>query len=89
MLKRSFRLFKAFALLNMWFRKRDGKFVFANDDINAGFELWDSIAQGQDYGLPPYIPYPKRHYSFVVETRSRSNFGSEEMMSGVSRKSHS
>lgn len=54
--KKVIALVKAFALLNMWFRKQEGKFIFATDeDIRAGFELWDSIAEGQDYGLAPYI----------------------------------
>lgn len=49
-------LIKGFALLNLWFRERDGDYIFATDeDIVGAFKLWDSISIGQDYGLAPYI----------------------------------
>lgn len=49
-------LIKGFALLNLWFRKREGDYIYAtNNDIEEAFDLWDSISLGQEYGLAPYI----------------------------------
>ncbi len=55
-IKKILSIIKGFTLLNLWFRKREGSYVFANDeDITNGFKLWSEISFGQDYGLPPYI----------------------------------
>lgn len=49
-------LIKAFALLNLWFRDKDGTTITANeDDIKQAFEVWDSISESQELNLPPYI----------------------------------
>lgn len=49
-------LVKAFALNNLWFRKRDGCVIEANDeDIDAAFTLWGPMQASQDIGLPPYV----------------------------------
>jgi hypothetical protein len=49
-------LVKAFALLNLWFRERDGDSIVANDDdVREAFKVWDGICESQDLGLPPYI----------------------------------
>ena len=49
-------LVKAFALLNLWHRDRDGLSIIANDeDIKQALEFWDSISQSQEFNLPPYI----------------------------------
>jgi len=49
-------LIKAFALLNLWFRKREGSTIWANEeDINGAFELWEQISESQELNLPPYI----------------------------------
>ena len=54
--ERLLNIIKILALLNLWWRKRSGSTIIANDsDIEAGFALWDKIAVSQDYGLPPYI----------------------------------
>jgi len=55
-IKKIISLIKGLALLNLWFRKREGSYIFANDeDIKNGFNLWSKISFGQDYGLPPYV----------------------------------
>lgn len=55
-IKKIISLIKGLALLNLWFRKREGNYIFADDkDIEDGFKLWSEISFGQDYGLPPYI----------------------------------
>jgi len=49
-------LIKSFALLNLWFRDRDGSTIVANEaDIEAAFKIWDCICESQELNLPPYI----------------------------------
>lgn len=49
-------LIKAFALLNLWFREKNGSIIVANDDdIKEAFKIWDTISESQEYNLPPYI----------------------------------
>lgn len=49
-------LIKVHALMNLWFRERDGDFVCANDqDIMSSFSLYDLISQSQELNLPPYV----------------------------------
>lgn len=49
-------LIKAFALLNVWFREKDGSTITANDDdINSAFKIWRAISESQEFNLPPYI----------------------------------
>lgn len=47
---------KAFALLNLWFRDRDGSIIVADEnDIEEAFKIWDAISESQELNLPPYI----------------------------------
>lgn len=55
-IKRLLSLIKSTALLNVWWRERNGSTITANeDDINEAFKLWDKIAVSQELNLPPYI----------------------------------
>ncbi|MBU6427254.1 toprim domain-containing protein [Patescibacteria group bacterium] len=55
-IKKVICLIKGFSLFNLWFRKRDGDYIYATEeDITEAYKLWDSISIGQDYGLAPYI----------------------------------
>lgn len=55
-IKRLLSLIKSFAILNVWWRDRDGSTITANeDDISDAFKLWDKIAVSQELNLPPYI----------------------------------
>jgi len=55
-IKRLLSLIKSFALLNVWWRERNGSTITANeDDINEAFKLWDKISISQELNLPPYI----------------------------------
>lgn len=55
-IKKIISLIKGFTLLNLWFRERDGDYIWATEkDIENAFSLWDKISYGQDYGLPPYL----------------------------------
>lgn len=49
-------IIKIFALLNLWFREREGDVIIANDnDIKEGVILWEKMADSQEYNLPPYV----------------------------------
>ncbi|PIP34670.1 hypothetical protein COX21_01670 [Candidatus Falkowbacteria bacterium CG23_combo_of_CG06-09_8_20_14_all_41_10] len=49
-------LIKVLALLNLWFRQRDGETLVANDDdIREAFHIWDEISESQELNLPPYV----------------------------------
>jgi len=49
-------LVKAFALLNLWFREREGSIIVANEnDIKEAFNVWDTISESQELNLPPYV----------------------------------
>jgi len=56
-LPRILSLIKAHALLNLWWRDRrgDGTIVANQEDVNAGFELYNQIAKPNELGLSPQI----------------------------------
>ncbi len=55
-IKRLISLIKSFALVNLWWRDRNGTTITANeDDIEQAFKIWDTISVGQELNLPPYI----------------------------------
>jgi hypothetical protein len=49
-------LIKVLALLNMWFREKEGEAIMANDDdIKEAFKIWTGISESQELNLPPYV----------------------------------
>ncbi|MFC1727611.1 hypothetical protein ACFL0Y_03760, partial [Patescibacteria group bacterium] len=47
---------KVLALLNLWFREREGNTLIANeDDIREAYKIWDEISVSQELNLPPYV----------------------------------
>lgn len=47
---------KTLALLNVFFRQRDGDVAIATDeDIARAITLWESIAESQEHNIAPYI----------------------------------
>jgi hypothetical protein len=49
-------LIKSHALLNLWFREREGSNLIVNEeDVRETFKLWDSIAISQELNIPPYL----------------------------------
>ena len=55
-IKRLSSLIKSCALLNIWWREKNGTTITANeDDIEQAFKIWDVISVSQELNLPPYI----------------------------------
>lgn len=54
--RRLMSLVKSLALLNVWWRERDGSTITANDrDVEEAFKIWEKISVSQELNLPPYI----------------------------------
>ncbi len=84
-IKRLLSLIKCFALLNIWWRKRNGSTITANDeDMEQGFRLWERISQSQELNLPPYI---FNLFNEVILAAWKEKVGgmSEEMQKAVGR----
>ena len=55
-IKNLISIIKAIALLNLWWRNREGGTITANrEDVQEGFKIWDSIYASQEFSLPPYV----------------------------------
>ncbi len=55
-IKRLVALVKIFALLNLWWRKREGSIITAEiGDIKEAFAIWDKISLTQELNIPPYV----------------------------------
>jgi hypothetical protein len=55
-LGRLISLVKISALLNLWYRQRDGDSIIAEEqDVREVMGLWDEIAVSQELNLPPYV----------------------------------
>jgi len=53
---RLIQIIKSLALLNLWFREREGDDIVAiEEDVRQAVELWDKISEAQEYNIPPYI----------------------------------
>ena len=47
---------KCFAVINLWWRKKEGSMIIANeDDIQEAFKVWARIAESQELNIPPYL----------------------------------
>jgi len=78
-------LVKTFALLNLWFRDKDGSTIVANDsDIEEAFKVWDAIADSQELGLPPYIY--QLHQEVILPAWLEKNKGRTEGFETVTGK---
>jgi hypothetical protein len=75
-------LVKAFALLNLWFRNKDGSTVIANEtDIEEAFKVWGTISESQELGLPPYIH--QVYQEVIVPAYREKNAGRAEGLEEV------
>ncbi len=87
--KRVMSLIKANTLLNIWWRKHEGSTIYANDDdIEAGFKIWNSISESQELNLPPYILNLFKEVIIPVwnDKNSGSFLNGKEDRFGVTRK---
>ena len=65
-------LVKCFALLNLWFRKREESTITASrDDIEEACKIWDEISESQELDLPPYIY--NLHYEVILSAWNEKN----------------
>lgn len=47
---------KCIALLNLWWRQKDGTTIVADEkDIKEAFKIWEKISECQELNLPPYL----------------------------------
>lgn len=54
--KRFMSIVKAFALLNLWWRKQEGSTIIANDeDIRNALEIWNKVSVSQELNVSPFI----------------------------------
>lgn len=86
--KRLISLVKAFALLNLWWRERDGKTIIANEeDIEEAFKIWDKISESQELNLPPYVFnfYHEIILSLWNEKNKKSEIERGQTLIGLSR----
>lgn len=49
------KLIKAIALLNIWHRRKNGRFEASQSDINQAFDLWGYFIESQDLNIPPVL----------------------------------
>jgi hypothetical protein len=81
-------LIKAFALVNLWFREREGAVIIANgDDIRSAIKIWEKISQSQEYNLPPYIYNFYREVIVAAYQEKNDGLGMGEVVNkqGISR----
>lgn len=77
-------IIKSFALLNYWFRDRDGLSIVANEaDIKNGFAIWDSLSESQSLSLPPYVH--NIYKDVIVSEYKRKNPDNALVKVGLSR----
>ncbi|MDD4287441.1 MAG: hypothetical protein PHN33_03790 [Candidatus Peribacteraceae bacterium] len=85
--KRLISLVKMFALLNFPFRKYEGKTLIAEQqDIDDAIAIWKSLAEAQEYNLPPYVfDFFKDVISPAYEKKEREthSVASLEMQTGL------
>ncbi len=49
-------IIKCFAVLNLWWRGREGSTIIANeDDVQEAFKVWARISESQELNIPPYL----------------------------------
>ena len=79
---------KASALLNLWWRKKEGKTIYASqEDIEVGFGIWEEISISQELNLPPYILNLYREVIIpAFLDKNGTSFKDEPEGMGISRK---
>lgn len=79
-------LTKIFALLNVWFRERDGSTIIATEeDFEEALNLWNKISESQEYNLPPYV-YELYKDVIVPAYDEKNLYGLAKEKTGITRK---
>lgn len=82
-IKRLFALIKSFALLNLWWRERNGNTIFANNaDIQEAFKVWNKISVSQELNISPYVYDLYR--DVIVAAWNEKNIGTKTVV-GLTR----
>ena len=82
-IKRLLSLVKSFALLNLWWRERDGSTITANEvDIENAFKLWETISVSQELNIPPFIY--DIYTQIIVPAYNEKNKWAKDMTYGLS-----
>jgi hypothetical protein len=80
-------LVKVFALLNLWWRRREGSTITASpQDVDEAFGIWETIAESQELNLAPFVY--AFHREIILQAFNEKNHGelASEVKIGVSRK---
>ena len=78
---------KTFALLNCWFRDRDGSTITANeDDVDEAFSVWLKIGESQELNLAPYCYQLFQEIILPAFQEKNSGELASEHKTGLSRK---
>jgi len=81
-IKRLTSLIKSLALINLWWRERNGTTITANeDDIEQAFKIWDAISVSQELNLPPYIY--NLYQEVILRAWNAKNSDKDEGFEGV------
>lgn len=76
---------KSFALLNLWFREKNGSTIVANEeDIKNAFRIWENISESQELNLPPYI-YHLYQEAILPMWEEKNNMSGGLKESGLTR----
>ncbi len=80
-------LIKAIALLNLWFREKDGSTIIASEaDIESAFTIWNMISESQEFNLPPYIYQLYREVIVPAWEEKNISIAEGEKKLGLSRR---
>lgn len=78
-------LIKALALLNLWFREREGDVIVANDDdLDEALRIWETLSESQEMNLPPFVLQLYR--SVILPVFAEKNGGRTEGFEEVTGK---
>ncbi len=81
---RLINIIKTFALLNLWFREREGDILIASaEDIQDGVKLWQKIAESQEYNLPPFVY--QIFQEVIMQIWNERETGLSEIKAGLTR----
>ena len=87
-IKRFMAIIKSLALLNLWWRERDGSTLIANEeDIQEAYKIWQRISISQEFNLTPYVHqiYTEIIQPLWKEKKTEDKFNVSDGRYGVTR----